>query len=184
MVKIGFIVEGACEKKVLDSVAFRNFLKKEQIDFVSEIIDAKGGGQMLPRNREKHVARLKGKEATHIIILSDKETAPCFTEVKNRISPQEGETVLISAKALEAWFLADSETLGMIFRETFKYSSPENTPGKPIEIIKPKFAKRKEDFNSKLILTDRMISNGFSIENAAKHSNCPSAKYFVQKLRS
>jgi hypothetical protein len=183
VVKIGFIVEGASEKKVLDSVAFRQFLKKENIDFVPEIIDAKGGGQMLPNNREKHVSRLKDKGATHIVILTDKENDPCFTSVKNRIEPQENETVLISAKALEAWFLADSETISTILRKTFKYPSPENTDGKPYNAIKNEFSKNGKDFDTKLILADRMIRNGFTIEKAAAHANCPSAKYFIKKLK-
>jgi hypothetical protein len=183
VVKIGFIVEGASEKKVLDSVAFREFLKKEKIDFVADVIDAKGGGQMLPHNREKHVSRLKGKGATHIVILTDKENDPCFTSVKNRISPQKGEIVLISAKALEAWFLADSDTVSTILRKQFKFQSPENTDGKPYDAIKNEFSKNGKDFDTKLILADRMIRNGFTIEKAAAHTNCPSAKYFLKKLK-
>jgi len=27
-----------------------------------------------------------------------------------------------------------------------------------------------------------IINNGFSLQNAAKHPNCPSAKYFLKKL--
>ncbi|MEO5642177.1 MAG: hypothetical protein ABIQ40_00090 [Bacteroidia bacterium] len=184
MVKIGFIVEGASEKKVLDSAAFRIFLEKEKIAFVGEVIDAKGGGQLLPRNRERHVLRLKGKGATHIIILSDKENDPCFTSVKKRIAPQHSETVLISAKALEAWFLADSKTLTRIFRRPFNYPSPENTIVNPFDIIKDEFSKRNKDFDTKTILADRMIRNGFTIQNAAAHKNCPSAKYFLEKLKS
>lgn len=184
MVKIGFLVEGECEKRLLDSVAFRLFLEKEKISFVPEIIDARGGGNILPHNREKHVARLKGKGATHILIFTDKESEPCFTEVKKRIAPQENETIVISAKALEAWFLADSETLTTIFKAPFKFQAPENTPEKPYKTIKSEFSKRGKDFDSKLILTDRMIRNGFTIERAASHPNCPSARYFLQKLRA
>ncbi len=184
MVKIGFLVEGASEKRVLDSIAFRQFLKGENIDYVSDIVDAKGGGQILPRNRDKHVSRLKGKGATHIIILTDKENDPCFTSVKNRVKPQENEFVLISAKALEAWFLADSDTITAILRKPFKYPAPENTEGKPFDTIKNEFSKNGKDFDTKLILADRMIRNGFTIEKAASHSNCPSAKYFLKKIKS
>ncbi len=176
-------MERVSEKKVLDSTAFRDFLKKEKIEFVGDIIDAKGGGKLLPHNRERHVLRLKGKGATHIIILSDKENDPCFTSVKQRIAPQASETVLVSAKALEAWFLADSETLTKIFRKPFNYITPENTTGKPFDVIKDEFSKREKDFDTKAILADRMIRNGFTIENAAAHKNCPSAKYFLEKLK-
>jgi hypothetical protein len=29
-----------------------------------------------------------------------------------------------------------------------------------------------------------MLYSGFSLESAAAHPNCPSAKYFLQKLKS
>ena len=37
--------------------------------------------------------------------------------------------------------------------------------------------------SDKKLLTKDMIRSGFSVLKAAAHPNCPSAKYFVEKLR-
>ena len=50
MVKIGFIVEGATEKIILESSDFFAYLKSLSVNFISDIIDAEGSGKLLPQN--------------------------------------------------------------------------------------------------------------------------------------
>ena len=52
MVKLGFIGEGAVEKIILESVVFQEFLSSLRIDFVKEVVDATGNGNLLPQNIE------------------------------------------------------------------------------------------------------------------------------------
>ena len=68
MVKLGFIAEGATEKIVLESEDFKSFLTELKLDFIPEVIDAEGNGNLLPHNIEKHSQILFDKGATKIII--------------------------------------------------------------------------------------------------------------------
>ncbi len=121
MVKVGFIVEGESAKIILESEPFKNLLSSLNLNHVEKIIDAGSGGNMLPHNREAYVAELKSNGATVIVILTDKEDAPCFTFVRDRIKTKANEFVVIAEKALEAWYLADSQTLSAIFQKTYHY---------------------------------------------------------------
>jgi hypothetical protein len=52
MVKLGFIGEGAVEKRILESPPFREYLRLRNIDFVVDVEDANGNGNLLPHNIE------------------------------------------------------------------------------------------------------------------------------------
>ncbi|NDC31821.1 MAG: hypothetical protein EBZ58_13005 [Bacteroidetes bacterium] len=57
---------------------------------------------------------------------------------------------------------------------------------KPIDLIKQLFLEniqRGIGRRGKPYLANYMLKNGFNIMNAAEHANCPSAKYFIAKLR-
>ena len=47
MVKLGFIGEGATERKILESQNFRLLLEELGLDYVEKVIDAKGGGNLI-----------------------------------------------------------------------------------------------------------------------------------------
>ena len=46
MVKVGFVVEGHCEKMLLESSHFRYWAEKHSIDICDPIINARGGGNL------------------------------------------------------------------------------------------------------------------------------------------
>ncbi len=50
MVKVGFIVEGDTEKVIVESPAFSAWLTANGITLCHPVIDAKGGGNLLPQN--------------------------------------------------------------------------------------------------------------------------------------
>jgi hypothetical protein len=186
MVKIGFIVEGESEEILIKSNGFRNYLKAKNIDFVEVVANVKGGGNLLPHKLSAYTQNLKDEGATHFIILTDLETSPSIEDVKKRINAPDNHILVISVKALEAWYLADSSMLSNIFKKNYKYEFPENTSGMPFDTLRAEFVTHTgRGFNSsKPKLAFKMLKEGFLIENAAKHDNCPSSKYFLEKLQS
>ena len=88
MVKLGFIGEGTTEKIILQSESFRQYLLSNEISFVENVIDATGNGNLLPKNIEGFVNRLKDDGATAIIILTDLDEDKCISLTKERIDPE------------------------------------------------------------------------------------------------
>ena len=116
------------------------------------------------------------------------EDDPCisFAKANIYIYDRKKQIIIIAVKAIESWFLADSITLSNIFNEdNYQYNNPEEMEEKPFEILKSEFIKNREGrgiSKRRNLHASKMINNGFSIQNAASHPNCPSAKYFLQKL--
>ncbi len=111
MVKVGFIVEGDTELIIVNSPAFIAFLHANDFELVTPVIDAKGGGNLLPKYVDNFVARLKNVGAERICILTDLEDAASVADVQARIAHQDVDISFIAVKAVEAWFLADSEAM-------------------------------------------------------------------------
>lgn len=189
MVKVGFIVEGGAEKIILESEKFKKFLEKCNIQTLG-IFNAKGEGNFKVKS-EKIVQFFKifhDRKADHIVIWTDKEDDPCITCTLDSIYAfdQKKQINLISARALESWFLADSKALSRIFNKDFHHDSPEIIHRKPFDEIKDLFIEYtgRGISKSRNRLANKMISNGFSIKAAAQHPQCKSAKYFLDKLKS
>ncbi len=100
MVKLGFIGEGAVEKIILESVVFQEFLSSLRIDFVKEVVDATGNGNLLPQNIEGYTKTLKDKGATTIVILTDLDEDQCITLTKNRINPSAEYLIIVTIKQI------------------------------------------------------------------------------------
>lgn len=183
MVKVGFICEGDCEKFMLDSEAFQQILVKNNIQFIGAI-NAAGNGNLLPKYLESFREVLKAKGAEKIIIVADLETDPCFTTAKARIAASPEDVVVIVRKQFEAWILADNNLMQFLTKELgYSFETPENeqVPFQAIrEIVQLKTGQGVGP--TKTIFCKRAIRWGFSIENAAKHPNCPSANYFLNQL--
>lgn len=179
--KLGFIVEGDTEKIILDSPEFKSLLINQNISYVDQIINAGGNGNLLPQNIIGYIDVLKQKGADKIIVLADLEEAMCFTEVKTRIDGQE-LTICIAKRTIESWFLSDSNSLSSLFRARESCEFPEDITN-PFEYLSQRRQFHQgRGFGDKKILAKLMVKSGFSIENAKDHSNCPSAKYFYNKL--
>ena len=48
--KLGFIVEGATEKIILQHSDFFRYLDSLHVDYIPDVIDAEGNGNLLPHN--------------------------------------------------------------------------------------------------------------------------------------
>lgn len=185
--RIGFICEGESEKIIIESKAFQNFLIQNGFD-CAKVVDAVGNGSLLPKNIKNHLLTMERYKADVIVVLTDLDEDRCITLTKERIKPDLPENVIIivSVKAIESWFLADSSTMSAITKKNFFYEFPEKTDSKPIDAINDVFKeelKRGIGRSGKPRLARYFINQGFDVNNAAQHPNCPSAKYFINKIQ-
>ncbi|WP_332367961.1 hypothetical protein [Spirosoma telluris] len=182
--KVGFIVEGDCEKMVLSSNAFSQFLQANNLVLVDEVINARGKSNLNLPSTATLAQVLRDQGAQWIVVLRDADDMPCMTSVKQETIQADDIIVCIAVKELEGWYLADSTTLSVIFRTTFFFECPEQEL-EPVEILKGQYIKyRGRGINDKKKFTNLMIGHGFTIENAAQHPNCSSANYFLTKLQT
>lgn len=180
MVKVGFICEGESDKIIIDSVAFGKILKDLNIEKVNAI-NADGVSELNDSKRIVHRQRLLNQGAACVIVLRDKDEIECFTKIKGNYNIDKIEHFVIAEKELESWFLADGEALTKCLglEKPFSLEFPE-IQSEPFEFIKNY---RGGGIKSKTSFAKKMVLLGFSIENAANHPNCHSAKYFIKKLK-
>ncbi len=182
VVKIGFIVEGETEALILNSDNFKAILRDLNLVTVG-IINAGGNKNLLPHNILVHQANLIKKGAEKIVILTDLDDDQCITKTKERITERDKQDIIVAIKQIESWFLADSILLTHLFNQsfTFDYPEKENVPFNTLRALLIQFKGR--GIPKKVPMASKMINSGFSIQNAANHPNCPSANYFLTKLK-
>lgn len=192
MVTAGFVVEGPSDKKLIESDQFQTFLQDEcRLALKHPIIDAGGNGQMYHKNIGFHVHTLHQTAAPDkIIVLADldpEQCAPCITKRKQIIGAENIDLVAIARKAMEAWFLADTQAMRQwLGQADFYEECPEQTPQAPWDRLKEIAKERKTQRpgqNKKLFASRFMRNYDFNLLRAAEHPNCPSARYFVERLR-
>lgn len=85
---------------------------------------------------------------------------------------------------IEAWFLADTTTIGKILRmkKLKPFNSPENETN-PHLTLQNKLGDRYNDLGKPAIAA-LFIRHGFTIEKAAKHNQCHSAKNFIKVIEN
>lgn len=186
VVNIGFICEGFTEALILESENFNLLLQDYKINNVG-LINVKGNGNLLPHRILQHQEFLFEEGASKIIILTDLDQDECITKTKLRITESPNQFIIIAVKQIESWFLADNSTMCKIFKDDFTFEFPENEDV-PFETIRKtyfdKFNRGLVGKDEKIRLAKKLLNAGFSIQNAANHPNCPSAKYFLTKLQS
>lgn len=183
MVKAGFIVEGASERIVVESAMFRTLLQSCGHELVTPVIDAKGGGNLLPQNIDAFLARLDTAGVERIFILTDLEDEARVATVRDRVAHARIDFVFVAVKALEAWYLADSAAMNAwLGTADFHEHDPEATPKKPWERLRQIAIglQKRGPGCSKVAFAKKMVERwGFAIERAAAHPACPSAKELV-----
>jgi hypothetical protein len=186
VVNIGFICEGFTEALILESEDFNRVLQEFNLKNVG-LINVKGNSNLLPHRISQHQEFLFKEGASKIFILTDLDKDECITKTKLRITESPNQIIIIAVKQIESWFLADNETMSKILEGDFIFNFPENEDV-PIETIRKihfdKFNRGLIGKDEKTKLARKMLKYGFSIQNAANHPNCPSAKYFLTKLQS
>jgi hypothetical protein len=192
LVKIGFIVEGPSDAKIIRSPGFLQLLQQHGLELVDVIVPEgkshffhpKADFEQIQTKVDSYIKRLKSKGANVTIFWVDQDDEPCYTAVKSKIPHQETSLILICKRTLEAWYIADSTAMSSLLGELYHFAEPETLPN-PFETIRTLLkAKLDRGIGDKIILANKILSHGFSITNAAAHPNCPSARYFIAKLQS
>jgi hypothetical protein len=188
MVKVGFIVEGSCEKVLINSVRFKRWASDQGLEICDPVIDARGGGNLLPHHIKPMLAQIERSQPDHIVILTDLEDATDVQAVKARITTEHTNLIFVAVKALEAWFLADTDAMRRwLNAPEFFEPTPEQTTGMPWDRLKEvanAHGSRGPGPN-KVIFAKKMCSESlrYEFERAAFHPACPSAKAFRDGLR-
>lgn len=191
MVTVGFVVEGASDKKLIESQSFREWLQRDyQLEVIHHVVDVQGNGNLCARNISVYVNLLKKQHnPDKIIVLADldpEKCAPCITKRKEIIGNENIDLVIIARKAMESWFLADTEAMRSWTKNVdFFETNPEETTQMPWDRLKEigMETKGRGPGSSKIAFADKFIKyHHFSVVQAAQHPNCPSARYFIEKL--
>jgi hypothetical protein len=187
MVKVGFIVEGDSEKVLIESTGFRKWAGEQGLEICGPVINAKGGGNLLPHHLKPMLAQFARSQPDHIVILTDLEGAVDVEAVKTRITTEHTSLIFIAVKALEAWFLADTDAMRRWLNvPVFFEPTPEQTPGMPWDRLKEVAHAHgcRGPGSNKVIFAKRMcgVSLQYELERAAAHPSCPSATAFRDGL--
>ena len=188
MVTVGFVVEGDSDKYLVESVLFRMWLREEcNLEMVDKVANAKGN--MCSRYIEDQVRLFrKATNPDKVVVLADldpDERVPCVQKRKETIGSQGIDLVLIAKKALESWFLADTEAMCQwLGDDTFCEVAPETLTGMPWDRLKELRDKRGRGPGKNRLKFARkfILRHGFDVRRAAQHANCSSARYFVERL--
>ncbi len=181
MVRLGIICEGESETIILNGENFKNLLNSYNIALIS-VQETGSINQFFEDRFESHRAFMLTLGVDFIIALIDLDKEPCLVVHKNKVNIIENEVVVVAVKEFESWYLADSDALYRAFNKEICVINPESIqePLKEIVVIN----NGKGFGGSKPFLAKKMLRANFSIENAANHPNCPSARYFINKLQS
>jgi hypothetical protein len=182
MVRVGFIVEGDSEKIVVESADFQAFLQENEFLLVNPVVNAKGGGNLLPQNIDAYLNRLDQQAVDIIVVLTDLEDEESVDLVRERISNPRINIIFVAVKALEGWFLADSVAMNKwLGIDDFSELQPEQTLNKPWDRLKElSNALGKQGPGNKTAFAKKMTKHfGFSIRQAASHPQCRSAQELV-----
>ena len=183
MVTIGFIVEGDTEKILFSSTAFQNYLASVNVNYIPEIINAKGYNNLLPHRLKEFTTILTNKGANKIFIITDLDTDECVTKTKERIKADEIHQCIISKKTIESWLLADTETIRKYFNsDNYICETPETIINPFEEIKNQRMTHINKGVSDKKILVKTLLNLGLSFKNITSNPNCNSAKYFHNKL--
>ena len=187
MVTVGFVVEGDSDKYLVESELFRTWLCEEcNLKVVDKVANAKGN--MRSRYIEDQVRLLRqDTNPDKVIVLADldpDERVPCVQARKELVGSKGIDLVIIAKKALESWFLADTEAMRRwLGDDTFYEVAPETLTGMPWDRLRELRDKKGRGLGTKGSFPRQFIlRHGFDVRRAAQHANCPSARYFVERL--
>ena len=187
MVKVGFIVEGDTEKIIIESKNFGDLCESIQIEIAEPVQNAKGSGNLLPKNIDSYLKNLSKSKPEKVVVLTDLEDEASVQDVRDRIKTKGIDIVFVAVKAIEAWFLADTVALASWLKvDSVTEEKPEETPNMPWERLNELANKHnvRGTGPSKPMFARKIIKyHNFSIVRAAEHPNCPSAKEFYDVLK-
>src|SRR6266487_787417 len=122
MVTAGFIVEGDSEAILIKDISFLTFLQSLNVHSSKElVINVEGKNNLyhlsadftfIERKVKGWIDTLFAKGVEVIFFLIDFDNSdPCFTQFKSKVYHLKHNHIIIAKQALEAWYLADNNTL-------------------------------------------------------------------------
>lgn len=180
MVKLGIICEGETEVLHFDTPSFRQFLQGLNLELVG-VTETGSKTQYFENRLSKYRQILLDRGAEKILVLVDLDRDACITFTKQAIPGFDDQFVVVAVKEFENWYLADSEALNKMLGHVVNIGNPEQEENAEKLIVK---LRGKGFGHSKPRLANAMKNAGFTVENAARHPNCPSAQYFLTKLQT
>ena len=108
MVTVRFVVEGASEKRLVESELLRKWLREDcNLEVIDLVVDAAGGGNMCSRNIGAFIKNLRTRaNPNKVVVLADLDPetcAPCVQKRKKIIGSQGIDLIAIARKAMESW---------------------------------------------------------------------------------
>ncbi|MDR6562562.1 MULTISPECIES: hypothetical protein [unclassified Arcicella] len=180
MVKLGIICEGESEGVIFKSENFISLLNSIGIELI-DVQETGAKNQFYGERLNAHRQILIDKGATQVIALLDLDKDQCITVTKEKVLDFPNQSIVVAVKEFENWYLADTNALSSFLG---RYIEEVNFPEMYVEAIDEMINLKGFTFpKSKPKLAKKMINSGFSIQNAASHPNCPSANYFLTKLK-
>ena len=187
MVTVGFVVEGDSDKYLVESELFRKWLREDcNLEVIGRAVNA--AGNMRSHYIEDQVRLLRQeKNPDKVVVLADLDPdrrAPCVQERKKIIGSRGIDLIAIAKKAIESWFLADTEAMRRwLGDDTFCEVNPETLTGMPWDRLQELGRKRGRGPGTKVRFSRKFIrDHRFDVRRAARHDQCPSARYFVKRL--
>ena len=187
MVTVGFVVEGDSDKYLVESELFRKWLREDcNLEVIGRAVNA--AGNMRSHYIEDQVRLLRQeKNPDKVVVLADLDPdrrAQCVQERKKIIGYRGIDLLVIVRKAIESWFLADTEAMRRwLGDDTFCEVNPETLIGKPWDRLRELGRKRGRGPGTKVRFSRKFIrDHRFDVRRAAQHASCPSARYFVERL--
>jgi hypothetical protein len=185
MVKVGFVVEGPSEKRLIDSANFQDLCTNVGLEVCRPIIViggvGDGGRDITGFIRDcRHQAKPE-----KVLVLVDLENAPCFQVCKEKLGGSTtADAVVIARRTLEAWFMADAEAFAQWTQDKICIPFPELEQDN--FLLLAELAKtlgiRGPGVNHDSFARTMNNKYNFSLERAALHPHCPSAAYFLHAL--
>ncbi len=188
MVKVGFVVEGPSEKKLIESANFRELCSRLGIEICTPIILIGGVGDT-GRDITGFISDCRNQaKPERVLVLVDLENAACFTGRKEKlIGWKTADRTVLAKRNLEAWFMADTEAFA-------RWAENKGCVPFP-EMYQDNFAWLKELCNEiglkrgtgvdHLSFAKVMLNkHDFSLERAAQHPHCSSAQYLLDTLKA
>lgn len=184
---VGFIVDGRSDKIVVESDEFAVWLDRRGLRRGEPVVVADGQPRGEQVGRLATLLRKQAGDLDAVVQLTDLDpdaVVPCISERKAYAQTSMVDLVVVAKKAMESWFLADTVAMQNWSGDPdFFEEYPEATPRMPWDRLKEIGMSRGRGPGSKVNFAKRIVrTHGFSIEAAAEHPNCPSARYFVSRV--
>lgn len=138
-----------------------------------------------PKNISVFIDPARTFSPDFIVILTDLECDPCISETRNRLGSCDRCFLVVAKRTVESGFLADSLLISGMCRQRISVEFPKATEQMLFDALKRLLVEKTGTGpGSKVSFVQKALRLGFSVDNAASHPNCLSAKYFVQKLEA